>query len=104
MVSSILLGRDSVLSNGEMGEIERKIIAEENVDKRDFIIPDIPFASSFGTRRGLFAPLQNLTYEIIDDTLYANKKAVQIQFDLKKGCYATSFLREIMKTDDIRNY
>lgn len=104
VVSSILLGRDSVLSKGEMGEIERKIIADENVDKRDFIIPDIPLASSFGTRRGLFAPLQNLSYQIIDDTLYADKKAVQIQFDLKKGCYATSFLREIMKTDDIRNY
>ena len=35
---------------------------------------------------------------------YKDKKALILKFELLKGCYATSLLREFMKTDDIRNY
>jgi len=29
---------------------------------------------------------------------------LNLKFELRKGCYATSLLREFMKADDIRSY
>lgn len=102
-VSGLLPGFNSVFSNGEMGEIEHKIIDDEKIDLRDFVIPEIPFVSSSGARRPLLACLRDFRYKIIDDN-DSNRKAVYFEFSLMKGCYATSLLREFMKTDDIRNY
>ena len=103
-VSAVLFGSDSNFSEGEMGEIEHKIIEEEKIDPRDFIIPDIPYVSSTGTRRPLLAPVKDLEFKITDDDLNPDKQALLLKFMLTKGCYATSLLREFMKAKDIRNY
>ena len=42
-------------ADGEMGEIEHAIIEAQKIDPRDFIIPQIPFLSSSGSRRPLLA-------------------------------------------------
>jgi tRNA pseudouridine13 synthase len=104
VVSSVLFGSDSVFSDGEMGEIERGIIEGEKVDPRDFITPDIPYISSSGSRHPILAFVKDLDFKIINDELNKNKKALTLKFVLQKGCYATSLLREFMKTDDIKNY
>lgn len=104
VVSGILLGADTVFSEGKMGEIEHKIISEEKIDPRDFIIPEIPFVSSYGSRRPISAGVYNLGSELTQDDLNPGKKLLKLNFELKKGCYATSFLREVMKAEDIRNY
>ena len=98
-VSGVLFGYESIFSKGEMGEIEHKIIESEKFDHRDFIIPEIPFISSSGSRRSLLAPVKDFNYKILDD-----EKSVQFNFELQKGCYATSLLREFMKSDNIKNY
>jgi tRNA pseudouridine13 synthase len=103
-VSSILFGYNSVFSEGEMGEIEHKIIESEKFDARDFIIPEIPFVSSSGSRRALVGFVQDFDYDIIKDDINPEKKALFLKFQLQKGSYATSLLREFMKADDIRNY
>ncbi len=103
-VSSVLFGSDSVFSDGEMGEIEHKIIDSEKIDPRGFIIPDIPYISSSGSRHPILAFVKDLDFKLFDDELNKNKKALILKFELLKGCYATSLLREFMKTDDIRNY
>ena len=103
-VSEILFGTDSVFSKGEIGEIQHKVIESEKIDKRDFIIPEIPFISSYGSRRAIFAKIGNLKYKFLKDDLNNNKKILNLKFELRKGCYATSLLREFMKADDIRNY
>ena len=66
-----------------------------------FIIPEIPLASSYGTRRILLAPVKNLSYSLTTDSLHLGRQAMLVSFDLLKGCYATSFLREVMKADDL---
>jgi len=104
VVSTLLVGVDSEFSDGEMGEIERKVIEDEQIDKRDFIIPELTLASSFGSRRSIFAPLTDLKFTIDDDVYHKQKKVVNIEFQLRKGSYATSFLREIMKSEDIKHY
>jgi tRNA pseudouridine13 synthase len=103
-VSGLLFGSDSVFSEGEMGEIEHNIIDGEGVDPRDFIIPEIPYISSSGLRRPLLSSVNNLRFELNDDALNNGKLALTLKFELKKGCYATSLLREFMKSDDIRSY
>jgi len=103
-VSAVLFGSDSKFSEGEMGEIEHKIIDEEKIDPRDFIIPDIPYISSSGSRRPILSPVKDLDFKLTDDGLNKGKLALILNFELLKGCYATSLLREFMKADDIRNY
>ena len=104
VVSSILIGCDSEFSNGKMGEIEHKIVEKEKIDPRDFIITDIPKISSSGSRRGLLATVKKLDYKMFADDLNHGKNTLFLKFDLDKGSYATSLLREFMKTEDIRNY
>ncbi|MDH7517674.1 MAG: tRNA pseudouridine(13) synthase TruD [Candidatus Thermoplasmatota archaeon] len=103
-VSGLLLGCDSRFSSGEMGEIEHKIVEEEKIDPRDFIIPEMPFLSSSGSRRPLLAPVNNLDFELMKDDFNKDKLALKLKFELRKGSYATSLLREFMKSEDIRNY
>lgn len=103
-ITGLLIGNDSEFSEGEMGEIEHKIIEEEKIDPRDFIIPEIPYLSSSGSRRSLLAPIRNLEYKLEKDELNPDKLLLNLKFELLKGCYATSLLREFMKADDIRSY
>lgn len=103
-VSGLLFGSDSKFSSGEMGEIEHKIIEKEKLNPRDFIIPEIPFISSSGSRRPLLTPVNNLEFELMGDDLNKDKLALKLKFELRKGSYATSLLREFMKSDDVKNY
>jgi len=104
VVTGVLFGYKTVLSEGEMGEIEKNVIEEEKLDEKDFIVTKIPYLSSKGSRRPLVAVADGMEYDLIEDELNPGKKALQLKFKLRKGCYATSFLRELMKADDIRNY
>ncbi len=95
-VSAVLFGTESVFAEGEMGDIERKIVDEEGLDKKDFHIKQIRRLSSKGTRREILASLEDIELQKDEDRL-------AFRFKLNKGCYATSLLREFMKTD-ARNY
>ena len=104
VVSGVLFGYETVFSKGEMGEIEHRIIESENIDHRDFIVPDIPYISSKGLRRPILAITSDLKYEISDDEINKGKKALKLSFKLHKGSYATCLIREYMKSDDIISY
>jgi len=104
VVSGVLFGSDSIFSEGIMGEIEHKIIDKEKIDPRDFIIPEIPYISSSGSRHPLLAHIDEIKSNVIEDILNKDRKVAILNFELQKGCYATSLLREFMKSKDIRNY
>ncbi|MGB9636119.1 MAG: tRNA pseudouridine(13) synthase TruD [Thermoplasmata archaeon] len=90
-VSGIVFGSEPVFANGRPGEIERKVIENENLKPVDFIIPEIPEISSKGTRRAFFINPRNFSW-------HTENRVVKFQFSLPKGSYATSLLREFMKT------
>jgi len=96
-VSGILFGSECVFAEGEMGEIERGVVEEEGLKPENFIVPMMPQLSSKGIRRELMAPLTKLNCEIHDER-------VLLKFKLTKGCYATSMLREFMKSEDLLDY
>lgn len=91
-VSAILYGSESEFADGEMGEIEREVVASEDLRPEDFIIPDIPRISSRGTRREILAPIRSLEAGVADGTL-------QVSVELTRGAYATCLLREYMKNE-----
>lgn len=91
-VSAVLYGQDSVLAEGEMGEIEMAVVEAEGVKLQDFKVPQIPDCNSRGSRRELIAGYKDLSVSCSDDVL-------DISFSLGKGCYATVLLREFMKSE-----
>ncbi|MFP4169627.1 MAG: tRNA pseudouridine(13) synthase TruD, partial [Methanomassiliicoccales archaeon] len=66
--------------------------ASEGIRRRDFLVPDMPRASSKGNRRELVGRFWELEHRVEGDRL-------DIGFSLTKGCYATSLLREYMKAN-----
>ncbi len=95
-VSVVLFGSESELAKGVPGEIEAAIVATEGIDRQDFIVPIIPECSSTGSRREIVAKYSELSYSV-------NYRDLEIGLALGKGCYATTFLREIMKVDAIES-
>jgi len=93
-VSAILFGSDSVMAEGEPGEIERLMIEREGVRREDFVVPPIPECSSRGSRREIVA-------RYWDFQSSAEAEVLDMSFSLGKGCYATCLLREFMKEDMI---
>jgi tRNA pseudouridine13 synthase len=91
-LSALVPGAEGRFASGSQGEIERKIVEEEEISPEDFIIPQIRELSSKGRRRAMVSPLKNFEYEV-------EKDGIRLRFELFKGCYATSLLREFMKTD-----
>lgn len=90
-VSAILFGNESDFAEGEMGEIERGVIEGEGLRREDFHVRLLRRLSSKGMRREILAPLDDIEMEKGMDSL-------AFRFQLNKGCYATSLLREFMKT------
>jgi tRNA pseudouridine13 synthase len=91
-VTISLFGSESRFGEGEMGEIERSVIEEENISQKDFVIPELPQCSSKGSRREILCPVADLSYLTADD-------GYEVSFSLPKGNYATCLLREYMKSE-----
>ncbi|MBU0498407.1 MAG: tRNA pseudouridine(13) synthase TruD [Candidatus Thermoplasmatota archaeon] len=103
-VSGLLFGNSTRFAEGEMGEIERHIIDQEGLEPHHFIISDIPFLSSSGTRRAIYTSVKELQVSHRPDALHNGKYTLNLSFSLDKGCYASVFLREWMKSSDITKY
>ncbi|MEM0138439.1 MAG: tRNA pseudouridine(13) synthase TruD [Thermoplasmatales archaeon] len=86
-----VIGYDSEFSSGMMGEIEKKILEEEDVTPTDF---KLPFGlKSAGERRDIYIRASDL--QCLDE---------RISFTLPPGSYATSVMREIMRVEEMSNY
>ena len=104
VITGILIGSQPIYAQGDMGEIEQHIIEQEHLNPQEFIIPELPYLSSSGTRRSILAPIENLTWSLDSDDLHPNHLALILEFFLPKGSYATCVLREFMKAEDLTVY
>jgi len=97
-VAGLLPGTKSEHTKGVQGDIEREIMNEENINFTDFFIDEMTELSSLGMYRPLRQNLNEieLEYDEFDNPIFS--------FGLHKGTYATSFLREIMKCEDMKAY
>ena len=80
-----------------MGEIEKNVIELEGINGEMFKVKEIKEISSKGSRRALSAPFMDFSF-------LEKEKSVNFKFSLFRGSYATSFLREFMKVDDLLSY
>ena len=88
-VTGALFGSETMLAEGEMGEIERKVVEDNSLKAEDFVIPGLPKCSSKGGRRELMCPVKGIASEFRDD-------GYTLRFSLPKGNYATCLMREFM--------
>ena len=96
--SAPLFGFESEFASGEPGEIERKVLEEEGIALKEFKVKKMAEISSKGARKSLVLKPENLKIVgIEEDEFFQGKNACSISFELSKGNYATTVLREIMK-------
>ncbi|MEM3014111.1 MAG: tRNA pseudouridine(13) synthase TruD, partial [Candidatus Bathyarchaeia archaeon] len=98
-----LIGYNQGVSNGAQGQIERKILEEENILPENFYLKDMPEASVAGGIRKATVPVMNFNVTFEEDThnISRGNFAVRLRFTLHKGSYATVVLREFMKPIDL---
>ena len=96
-VAGLLPGANSNFSKGRQGELEKEVMNAFGVEFKDFIIDEIPELSSYGMYRPLFQKYNDIEVDYDSD-------GPVFSFWLHKGTYATSFLREIMKSSDVTVY
>ena len=96
-LAGLLPGANSKFSKGIQGELEKKVMDDLGVKFKDFIIDEIPDLSSYGMYRPLFQKYNDINVEFDSGNPI-------FSFWLHKGTYATSFLREIMKSSDVTVY
>ena len=86
-----VFGYDSVFSQGEQGEVERKLLDDQKISLSSFRIPEMPELSSKGERRIISA--RPVDMNVSDNVL---------SFSLGRGIYATSLIREYFKGEIIK--
>jgi len=98
-VTAPIFGYETEFAEGVEGEIERKVLEDENVSLTDFFIDRLSEMSSKGTRRPVLVPVQVKLSgeEVSNDDMNPGRAKVTLKFFLPKGSYATVVLREYMK-------
>ena len=95
-VTAPLIGYDTQFSEGGMGEIEKDVIKELNIDTEGFKVQGMPEIASKGLRREIVLPVKP-EFSVMEDEVNTGKTKVVLEFTLPKGGYATVILREYMK-------
>ena len=93
-----IVGFSTELNNHSTGKIIKKIMEQEKLNERDFIIRAIPDLSSEGGERNAFIKVND--FEIIKsekDELNERKVKMIVSFSLPKGCYATVMINYLLK-------
>lgn len=85
-----LIGSKVPIAEGKQGQIEKKVIEEENITQESFACPKTPKLGSHGIRRAVRFKIEDTNVRQLDD-------GIEVEFFIPRGCYATSVLREIMK-------
>ena len=74
-----------------------EILKKEKLDRKDFIIKQIPELSSEGSEREILMHVKGFkTLEFSDDELNKGKKKQVVKFYLPKGCYATVVVESLL--------
>ena len=96
----ILPGYESYFANEKAGEIEKRVLTNEEVNFSDFKTEKMGELSSKGDRKEIKLIPANFKIEKIEkDEFNEGKIAVTLSFFLTKGNYATTVLKELLKEE-----
>ena len=97
-----IVGYKQSLSHGNQGEIEEKILEEENITPEQFQISDMPRISAGGGLRRALLSIEDFTVtKPTKDSVNPAMHQIELGFTLNKGSYATVVLREFMKPENL---
>ncbi|PIU22616.1 MAG: tRNA pseudouridine(13) synthase TruD [Candidatus Diapherotrites archaeon CG08_land_8_20_14_0_20_30_16] len=95
-----LFGFDYEFSEGFLGEIEKQILKEENIELAQFKVGGFPQMSVQGSYRPIKLDIFDFKLvEIGNDEFFENRLYAKISFNLTKNSYATVVLNELMKNN-----
>jgi tRNA pseudouridine13 synthase len=97
IATAALFGFEGKLADGKPGEIEKIVLEKHGLKLSDFNIREFAELSSKGGRKEIMLKAENLKLIKIDNDEY-NEGCLKASFSfgLKKGCYATTIMKEIM--------
>lgn len=97
-----LVGFRQSLSQGVQGEIERRILEEEGSLSNESGGTNMPKTELRGELRPALAPMQQFSLKLYEDEQATPSTCkAEMSFMLRRGSYATVFLREIMKPSNL---
>lgn len=94
-----IVGFKQKLSSGIMGELEQRVLQQEDVNLQSFRVTINSKIGNRGSLRTAITPVKNFTY--LNNTNNNNDPSASITFTLLRGCYATILLREIIKPQNL---
>jgi tRNA pseudouridine13 synthase len=100
-ITAPLPGYKTAFAEGKPGEIETRVIEEENIPLEGFRVPQMKKVGSAGQRREIFLKVTP-EYTTGEDEFNPGARKAILKFFLPKGSYATVVLREYMKTDPLK--
>jgi tRNA pseudouridine13 synthase len=87
-------------SQGAMGEIEREIIAQEDIDFETLRLNELSRMGGKGGLRAAVTPIREFNLHNLSSNASGEGLCIKLSFRLFRGSYATVLLREIMKPSD----
>ena len=90
-----IVGFKQKLSGGIMGELEQRILQQEDVNLNGFRVTINSKLGDRGSLRTALTPVRN--FKLLKTSKDINGLTVSLEFMLLRGCYATVLLREIIK-------
>jgi tRNA pseudouridine13 synthase len=94
-----IVGFKQKLSGGAMGELEQRVLQEEDVNMDAFRVTLNSRLGGKGSLRTALTPVKD--FKLLDISSGADGLSVSLAFMLLRGCYATVLLREIMKPQNL---
>jgi len=95
--STLMVGTKSKFSSGPQGRIEKQVMKKERISFEDFLLPHAKGIKCYGKRRQIFSIPQDVkVISVCSDKYNLGKTAATISFSLDTGCYATTFLGQII--------
>lgn len=85
---------------GPGGDLANRLLAEEGVTRRDFLLPATPELASAGSSRPVWVNLPPIASELecTPARPAEEEDGIRLRFALPKGTYATILLREFLKS------
>ena len=90
-----IVGFGTEFKDNKLREISLKLLKEEGITLRDFIVRGMPELTCEGDERYMFVKAEKLSIKTDDDELNKNKKKCIVSFTLPKGSYATIVIKKI---------
>jgi tRNA pseudouridine13 synthase len=100
-VTAPLVGYETEFATDVPGELERKMFEDNGVPQEAFRMKQMPALASKGLRREILLNCKP-EFETEEDELNPGKSKATLTFSLPKGSYATTVLREYMKTNPLK--